>query len=307
VETGLVASTSYGCRVSALDAGGNESDLSAELTVQTSAPDTEKPSVPQNLVSPAQTGTTISLSWSASTDNVGVVEYRVYGPNGSTDVAGTSHVEIGLVPSTSYAFQVSALDAGDNESDLSTALDVQTGAASSITLSVPIASSTDDAEERVSSGAMKFASSDLEITLDKTREQVVGLRFVGVDVPRFATIESAHVQFTADEADSDPSSLTIHGEASGDAVPFSAAAFDLTSRPTTQASVPWSPAPWTVVGAAGSVESTDDLTDVLQEIVDRSDWSAGNALALIISGNGRRVAESYDGTAAPELVIQYTP
>ena len=88
VETGLVASTSYGCQVSALDAAGNESDLSGVLTVQTSAPDTEKPSVPQGLVSPAQTGTTISLSWDASTDNVGIVGYRVYGPNGTTDVAG---------------------------------------------------------------------------------------------------------------------------------------------------------------------------------------------------------------------------
>ena len=63
----------------------------------------------------------------------------------------------------------------------------------------------------------------------------------------------------------------------------------------------------TVVGAAGSDQRTDDLAVVLQEIVDRSDWSAGNALALILSGDGRRVAESYDGTAAPELVIQYTP
>jgi chitodextrinase len=307
VETGLVASTSYGCQVSALDAAGNESDLSAVLTVQTSAPDTEKPSIPQNLISPAQTGTTISLSWDASTDNVGVVGYRVYGPNGTTDVAATSHVEIGLSPSTSYAFQVSALDAATNESDLSAALNVQTGAASSIALSIPIAGSTDDAEERISSGAMKLASSDLELTFDKTRQQIVGLRFAGVNVPRNATIESAHVQFTADEAHSDPTSLTLHGEATGDAAPFSTSAFDLSGRPTTDASVPWNPAPWTVVGASGSDQRADDLAVVLQEIVDRSDWSAGNALVLILSGDGRRVAESYDGTAPPELVIQYMP
>jgi chitodextrinase len=217
VETGLAATTSYDFQVSALDAAGNESDLSSVLTVATAAPDTQKPSVPQNLISSAQTGTTISLSWDASADNVGVVGYRVYGPNGTTDVPDTSHVETGLAPSTFYSFQVTALDASGNESDLSTALDVQTGAASSITLSVLVASSTDDAEQRVSSGAMKLASSDLELILDKTREQIVGLRFVGVDVPRGATIESAHVQFTADEAHSEPTSLVIHGEASGDA------------------------------------------------------------------------------------------
>ncbi|NIP83205.1 MAG: hypothetical protein GWM90_29830, partial [Gemmatimonadetes bacterium] len=69
VETGLQPSTSYGFQVSALDAAGNESELSAVLTVSTADPDLEKPSVPQNLVSPAQTGTTITLSWDASTDN----------------------------------------------------------------------------------------------------------------------------------------------------------------------------------------------------------------------------------------------
>ena len=154
---------------------------------------------------------------------------------------------------------------------------------------------------------MKLASSDLEITLDKTRLQLVGLRFSGVEVPRNATIQSAHVQFTADEAHSDPTSVIIHGEAVGDAALFSGLDFDLSSRPTTGASSPWNPEPWTVVGASGSAERTSDLASVLQEIVDRSDWSAGNALALIFSGDGRRVAESYDGTAAPELVIQYMP
>ena len=174
VETGLVASTSYGCQVSALDAAGNESDLSAVLTVQTAAPDTEKPSVPQNLISPAQMGTTISLSWDASTDNVGVLGYRVYGPNGTTDVAGTSHVEIGLTPSTAYSFQVSALDAANNESNLSNALNAQTSASVPVTLSVQIASSTDDAEEEISSGVMDLTSSDLELGVEKL-PQLVGL------------------------------------------------------------------------------------------------------------------------------------
>ncbi|NIR40025.1 MAG: fibronectin type III domain-containing protein, partial [Actinobacteria bacterium] len=124
VETGLTADSSYGFQVSALDAAGNESDLSPVLTVSTTAPDGEKPSVPQNLSSPAQTGTTVSLTWSASTDNVGVVGYRVYGPTGTTDVPGTSHLEVGLAPATLYGFQVSALDAAGNESDLSATLQV---------------------------------------------------------------------------------------------------------------------------------------------------------------------------------------
>jgi hypothetical protein len=44
---------------------------------------------------------------------------------------------------------------------------------------------------------------------------------------------------------------------------------------------------------------------VIQEIVNRSGWASGNALALIVTGTGERVAESYDGSAAPELHIEY--
>ena len=64
-----------------------------------------------------------------------------------------------------------------------------------------------------------------------------------------------------------------------------------------------------VLARASSSDTSIQSIEVraIQEIVEREDWSAGNALALIVSGQGRRVAESYDGTAPPELVIQYVP
>ena len=83
----------------------------------------DPPTVPGN---PRVTGTTsssISLAWDASTDNVGVVGYRVY--EGTTVVAsptGTSATVSGLAPSTTHTYAITALDAGGNESARSTAV-----------------------------------------------------------------------------------------------------------------------------------------------------------------------------------------
>ena len=61
------------------------------------------------------------------------------------------------------------------------------------------------------------------------------------------------------------------------------------------------------MGAAGAGQRTPDLAGVLQEVVDRPDWTAGNPVALVFSGSGKRVAEAYEGSrsAAPLLHIDY--
>ncbi|MBB5802754.1 hypothetical protein F4560_002522 [Saccharothrix ecbatanensis] len=80
-------------------------------------PDTSAPTVPG---SPRVTGVTaseVSLSWTASTDNVGVTDYQVL--RGTTVVASTTSTAVtvgGLLPSTAYAFTVRARDAAGNAS-----------------------------------------------------------------------------------------------------------------------------------------------------------------------------------------------
>ena len=273
-------------------------------------PDTTAPTTPMNLASTAHTTTTIDLVWDASTDDVGVAGYRVYGPGGSTtDVPGTSHVVVGLADDTDHDFQVSALDAAGNESVLSSVLTVHTDVAAGVfTFSVQVGRSADDAEEKVSSGAVRLTSSDLDITETSSREQRIGLRFDGLAIPVGAIIQSATVQFVAEEAHSGATAFEIFGEATDDAAAFSTAAFDVTSRPTTAASALWAPASWLSIGDDGSAQRTTDLSGVLQEIVDRPGWASGQAVALLIQGTGRRVAETYDGSAvdAPLLTIEYT-
>jgi len=175
-----------------------------------------------------------------------------------------------------------------------------------VTIEVRVAASTDDAEERADSSISR-TSSDLEMVLDRGGNQTVGMRFNGLTIPQGANIANAYIQFQADEAHSDPTSLTIQGEDVDNAATFTNDVGSISARPKTTAAVGWSPPPWTIVGEAGPDQQTPDIALVIQEIVDRPGWSSGNSLAVIITGTGERVAEAWDGVsaAAPLLHVEY--
>jgi len=87
------------------------------------------PTAPGNLTVTGKTTTSVSLSWSASTDDVGVVGYDVR--QGSTVVGspgGTSYTVNGLSPNTGYTFSVVARDAAGNVSAPSNAVTTTTNA-----------------------------------------------------------------------------------------------------------------------------------------------------------------------------------
>src|SRR5205823_4638986 len=114
--TGLSAATTYSFTVSAVDAAGNASALSAPLSATTAASsDTTAPTTPTGLAASALTATSLTLSWSPATDNVGVTGYRVY-RNGTlaASPSGTSASITGLLASVLYSFTVSAVDAAGN-------------------------------------------------------------------------------------------------------------------------------------------------------------------------------------------------
>jgi len=204
-----------------------------------------------------------------------------------------------------YVLRLSADDGELSASDDATIVVLEEGHVT--TLEVRVAASSDDAEERFS-GNMYRTSSDLELVDDKHGNQTVGIRFVGLSIPHGATIANAYLQFQVDETSTAPASLTIEGQAIGDAPTFTSSAWDISSRSRTTAAVSWSPAPWTTVGEAGPNQRTPDLSSIVQEIVNGPDWSSGNALVVILTGSGTRVAESYDGSpgAAPLLHVEYT-
>lgn len=91
--------------------------------------DTAAPSVPGQPTATAVTATGATLSWAASTDNVGVTAYDVLrGGSVVATVSGTTYNATGLTASTAYTFSVRARDAAGNVSAASTGRTVTTTA-----------------------------------------------------------------------------------------------------------------------------------------------------------------------------------
>jgi len=120
------------CGIGNRQSGLLESDLIIDGTVA-NAPDTQAPSVPTGLSSSNITQTSFTLSWTASTDNVGVTGYEVYknGTLAGTTTTATTFNVTGLTASTAYAMTVKAKDAAGNVSAASSALNVTTSAPAS--------------------------------------------------------------------------------------------------------------------------------------------------------------------------------
>jgi hypothetical protein len=183
-------------------------------------------------------------------------------------------------------------------------------------VSVRVAGGLDDAEEHLTEGnAMDITSTDLELGAEGggADTQDVGIRFRGINIPPGSTITSAAIQFTVDESDDEPTSLRIFGELSANPAEYSDAVGSITSRARTTAFVDWNDIPvWddASIGMAGPDQRTPDLSAVVQELINQPGWSAGNAMAFIVSPNpgGERTVESFDGdaAAAPLLEISFT-
>lgn len=88
--------------------------------------DTTPPSQPTN-VSGAATDHSVNLTWTAATDNVGVLNYVVK-RNGVVvgSPTGTSFIDSGLQPNTTYVYTVTAVDLSGNNSTPSAAYGITT-------------------------------------------------------------------------------------------------------------------------------------------------------------------------------------
>ena len=123
-DTTVEAEKEYAYRVQAIDAAGNTSALSNELTVQTEKMpvDNQKPTAPSNLSILNITEKSATVSWKASTDNVAVSHYivNVTGKGLTTEKTVTSlnYSITGLQAGEEYKVTVRAVDTSGNESDV---------------------------------------------------------------------------------------------------------------------------------------------------------------------------------------------
>jgi glucose/arabinose dehydrogenase len=134
----LIPGVPWGVYVNARDAAGNVSQASATLPVKPPrcTIDTQPPTQPTELTG-TSSGTSVTLQWKASTDNVGVLAYDVsrdgvrVGTVLGTSAAppATTFLDTGLAAKTSYVYTVVARDAQANVSPASAPVTVTTGQA----------------------------------------------------------------------------------------------------------------------------------------------------------------------------------
>jgi chitodextrinase len=122
VDTGLTNGTAYSYTVVAVDAAGNPSPATGPVSV--TPRDTQPPTVPTNIVLTKNALVhSITVTWTASTDNVGVAKYRVY-RNGALagQPTSTSFADLNLANGATYSYTVAAVDAAGNASAQSPAV-----------------------------------------------------------------------------------------------------------------------------------------------------------------------------------------
>ena len=127
-DTRLTEDTEYTYEVRAFDIAGNQSEASNEVFARTSVSvDDEAPTIPLNLKVENVTTDTVSLSWGASTDNIGVAGYRVYRDKQLVqEVQGEQFTDTGLTEDAEYTYEVRAFDAAGNQSEVSNRINVRT-------------------------------------------------------------------------------------------------------------------------------------------------------------------------------------
>ena len=133
-------------------------------------------------------------------------------------------------------------------------------------------------------------------------------RFVNSPIPAGSTIVACKITFTARQTSSGSLVVDWHCEDADDsAVPTDVAGV-VTDRTLTTASVEWDIPAF----ADDATYDTPDLTDCLQEVIDRAGWDAGNAVSFIpanIVGTAERGASMSDFSTAESalLTVEYEP
>ena len=246
---------------------------------------------------------TIDADASDPDGSVTQVEFFVDGTSIGTD--NTSPYSINWTPGSFGTYSLTAEATDDSSATtLSAPISVEFSDMTETTVTLQVGSSSDDAEED-KRGNMRLTDATLELTKPSNRlgNQDIGLRFTSTGIPNGATIVSANLEFVANSSTNASGGKTIYGHDVNNSGTFTSSSGNISSRTKTSASVSWSPGTW----SSGSTYNTPDITNVIQEIVDRPGYASTSAISIIITGSGRRDATSFNGNAAnaPKLIVTY--
>jgi hypothetical protein len=199
--------------------------------------------------------------------------------------------------------------------------DPDPGGGGVVTTGIPVSGSLDDAREAACPDCDNGEPADFVrlyrklLKIPDDADEPIGLRFQNVDIPRGTIITNAYLEFTNHNNDDiGVSEWVIRGQAADNAGAFDDAMDNISDRPRTGQSVNWTTG--TDAWVVDQKYHSPDISAVIQEIVGRAGWVAGNSLVLIIDSpteKSKREVFSYDGAydnpadngKEPKLYIEY--
>jgi len=78
-------------------------------------------------------------------------------------------------------------------------------------------------------------------------------------------------------------------------LPFEQTKMNISSRVNSSQSVIWKPAAWTKADERAELQRTPNIAPLIKEVTQHPEWKPGNAVAILISGKGKRVATAFAG------------
>lgn len=184
-----------------------------------------------------------------------------------------------------------------------------------------VLASTDDCYRNLALGGFSLvANSQYAGANGATTQYGSGMRFNSIGIPQASVITGANITFVSTSAlNGVGCNTTICAEDVDNAVTFAdnATVFDNRYANQTTANVTWDGMGTWSVDEESSNTTSPDITTVIQEVIDRGGWVAGNSMVLFwhdfdnrstAAANNYRRAYSYDNdpTKAPELLITFT-
>ncbi|CAM3586907.1 PilC/PilY family type IV pilus protein [Parendozoicomonas haliclonae] len=155
--------------------------------------------------------------------------------------------------------------------------------------------------------AQRYSSVDLDEYNLYLSEGEVGLRYQRFPIKKGATIVDAYLEVTASQNSNRNITVNIAAHDNDNSPVYNTNWNSISGRTKTSNTVDWTiNSNW----SNGNVYRSNSITDVVQEVVNRDGWQAGNSISFILdrtgSGNNRdRGIHSWDGNAgeAPRLVV----
>ncbi len=306
-EAGLTEGDHY-YRVAAVDTAGNVSAASAAVKATAVAPDTVAPSVPGGVAASASAAS-VALSWSASTDNVGVSGYSVFrgasagfvadAASKVADVTGTSYTDAGLAAGT-YFYRVVAVDAAGNASAASDAVQstIAEPAGEPVEVVVPI---TEDSMTAQSVPNRLYGTTN-QLSSRLTSGPLESFLRLALPEAPAGTVLTEAVLSVSTSTDASGASADAHE-------------FDLVSGSWDEDTITWNNRPTTSVSdVLGTLTGATALNTAYSVSLDAAGLSAGlgSSVTLRMSGTGGDnvrlwSAEAGIASARPSLTLVFTP